>query len=168
MGLKRLANTNGALDLPVSGIPGYHHPISEPEYVIEQSADFFAAPGCGQLAAYLRLDDLLVEPGLFQRPGVEQLQCRPRPLNGSPGKLPLVEQIQQKCVNVFRSKLISGCSDGSCVRRSCAAGDPPACAGVDVSWTPPWVSNTLSKCHRGITSRASGLVQIAKPLFQPR
>src|SRR5580704_3013813 len=66
------------------------------------------------------------------------------------------------CGSVLQTQQRCGCSDGSCVRRSCAAGDPPACAGVDVSWTPPWVSNTLSKCHRGITSRASGLVQIAK------
>ena len=56
----------------------------------------------------------------------------------------------------------------SCVRRSCAAGDLPACAGVDVSWTPPWVSNTLSKCHKGIPCRASGLVQIACALIEPQ
>jgi hypothetical protein len=47
------------------------------------------------------------------------------------------------------------------VGRSCAAGDLPASAGVDVSWTPPSVSNTLSKCHKGIPCRASGRVQIA-------
>jgi hypothetical protein len=51
-------------------------------------------------------------------------------------------------------------------RRKCSqlAGDPPACVGVDVSWTPPRVPNTLSKCHRCIPSRASGLVQIANAL----
>jgi hypothetical protein len=33
-----------------------------------------------------------------------------------------------------------------------------------VSWTPPSVSNTLSKCHKTIPRRASGLVQIANAL----
>jgi hypothetical protein len=35
-----------------------------------------------------------------------------------------------------------------------------------VSWTPPSVSNTLSKCHKTIPRRASGLVQIANAHFQ--
>jgi hypothetical protein len=35
-----------------------------------------------------------------------------------------------------------------------------------VSWTPPSVSNTLSKCHKTIPRRASGLVQIADARFQ--
>src|SRR5580658_3032997 len=65
------------------------------------------------------------------------------------------------CGSILQTQQLCGCSDGSCVRRSCAAGDLPACAGVDVSWTPPWVSNTLSKGHRGIPCRASGLVQIS-------
>jgi hypothetical protein len=73
---------------------------------IEQSADFFAAPDCGQLAAHLGLDDFLIEPGLLQRPRVEELQCRPRPLNGSQGKLPFVEQVEQKSANLFRAQLI--------------------------------------------------------------
>jgi hypothetical protein len=34
-----------------------------------------------------------------------------------------------------------------------------------VSWTPPSVSNTLSKCHKTIPRRASGLVQIAESLI---
>jgi hypothetical protein len=41
---------------------------------IEQSADFLAAPDRGQLASYLGLDDLLIKPGLLQRPRVEKLQ----------------------------------------------------------------------------------------------
>src|SRR5580692_11481268 len=70
------------------------------------------------------------------------------------------------CGSILQTQQLCGCSDGSCVRRSCAAGDLPACAGVDVSWTPPWVSNTLSKGHRGIPCRASGLVQIAEARFE--
>src|SRR5271169_493081 len=68
--------------------------------------------------------------------------------------------------SILQTQRRCGCSDESCVRRSCAAGDLPACAGVDVSWTPPWVPNTLSKCHRSITSRASGLVQIVDALSE--
>src|SRR5271156_267555 len=74
------------------------------------------------------------------------------------------QQVAQRsltCESTWRTQRRCGCSDGSCVRRSCAAADLPACADVGESWTPPWVSKTLSKCHRGITSRASGLVQIA-------
>src|ERR1700758_3106922 len=79
-----------------------------------------------------------------------------------------VQVDQVTCGSVLQTQQRCGCSDGSCVRKSCAAGDPPACAGVDVSWTPPRVSNTLSKCHRGIPSRASGLVQIAESLIEPK
>ena len=73
---------------------------------IEQSADFFAAPDRGQLAPHLGLDDLLIEPGLLQRPRVEELQRRPSTLNRSPGKLPLVEQIQQERTNMLWAQLI--------------------------------------------------------------
>src|SRR4051794_9125418 len=41
---------------------------------VEQSADFFPAPDRGQFAPYLGLDDLLIKPGLLQRPRVEKLQ----------------------------------------------------------------------------------------------
>jgi hypothetical protein len=58
------------------------------------------------LETHLRLDDLLIEPGLLQGPHVEELQRRPGSLNGSPGKLALVEQIQQKRANVLRAQLI--------------------------------------------------------------
>src|SRR5215469_13209353 len=75
-----------------------------------------------------------------------------------------VQVDQVTCGSVLQTQQRCGCSDGLSVRRSCAAGDLPACAGVDVSWTPPWVSNNLPKCHRGIPCRAGGLVQIAKAL----
>src|SRR3954447_15007225 len=68
------------------------------------------------------------------------------------------------CGSTWRTQQRCGCSGEPCVRRSCAAGGLPACAGVDESWTPPRVSNTLSKGHKCIPSRASGLVQIAKAL----
>ncbi len=41
---------------------------------IEQSAYFLAAPDRGQLTPYLGLDDLLIKPGLLQRPRIEKLQ----------------------------------------------------------------------------------------------
>src|SRR3954447_15619182 len=69
------------------------------------------------------------------------------------------------CGSTWRTQQRCGCSGEPCVRRSCAAGGLPACAGVDESWTPPRVSNTLSKGHKRIPSRASGLVQIAKALI---
>src|ERR1700677_1239189 len=70
------------------------------------------------------------------------------------------------CGSILQTRQPYGCSGGSYVGRSCAAGDLPACVGVDVSWTPPSVSNTLSKCHKGIPCRASGLVQIANAHFE--
>ena len=57
------------------------------------------------------------------------------------------------------------CSGEPSARISSVAGDPPACVGVAVSWTPPSGSNTLCKRHRTITRRASGLVQIANALI---
>ena len=44
---------------------------------IEQGADFLTAPDRKQLAAHLRLDDFLIEPGPLQLPGVNELQRRP-------------------------------------------------------------------------------------------
>ncbi len=58
---------------------------------IEQGADFLTAPDRRQLAAHLGLDDLLIEPGLLQRPHVKKLQRRPGSLNGTPGKLAFVQ-----------------------------------------------------------------------------
>src|ERR1700749_3671740 len=63
---------------------------------IEQRADLFPAPDCGQLAPHLGLDDLLIKPGLLQGSRVEKLQRRPGALNRSPRKLTFVEKIQKK------------------------------------------------------------------------
>ncbi|WP_433976023.1 hypothetical protein [Tunturiibacter lichenicola] len=73
---------------------------------IQQSADLFPALDRGQLTAHLGLDDLLIEPGLLQRARVEELQRRPGALECSPGQLPLVEQIQKLCTDMFRTELI--------------------------------------------------------------
>jgi hypothetical protein len=73
---------------------------------IKQSTDFFPAPHRGQLAAHLGLDDLLIEPGLLQRPHVEELQRRSSTQNRSPGQLPLVQQVQQERTNMLWSELI--------------------------------------------------------------
>jgi hypothetical protein len=73
---------------------------------IQQSADFSPAPDRRQLAAHLGLDDLLIEPDLLQRARVQELQRRPGALEGSPGQLPLVEQIQQPGTDMFRAELI--------------------------------------------------------------
>ena len=66
----------------------------------------------------------------------------------------LISGYLNRCVKFERPAL------GSAVLH-CNTAPVVACAGVDVSWTPPSVPNTLSKLHRSISSRASGLVQIA-------
>ena len=104
-----------------------------------------AAPDGGQLAPYLGLDDLLIKPGLLQCSRVEKLQRRPGALNRSPRKLAFVEQMREHaldqvdrvtCGSTSRTPQRCGCSGARCVPKSCAARDLPACAGVDVSWTP--------------------------------
>ena len=73
---------------------------------VQQCSDFFAAPDCGQLPPYLGLDDLLIKPGLLQRPRVEKLQRRSSALNRSPRQLAFVEQKQQVRTNMLWAQLI--------------------------------------------------------------
>jgi len=146
---------------------------------IEQGADFLPAADCGQLAPNLGLDDFLIEPGLLQRPRVEELQRRTRSLNGSPGELAIVEQIQQPRADMFgaesigRSVEVPGeLGNGMGVVADGAFGEVAQpeiflhALALSESWTPPSVPNTLSKCHKSISCCASGLVQITKSLVE--
>ena len=72
-------------------VEGQQRPMLDVHLSIEQGTDFFTAPDCGKLAAYLGLDDFLIKPLLLQCPCIEELQRRPGPLDRSPGKLPFVE-----------------------------------------------------------------------------
>ncbi len=87
-------------------VQGQQCPMLDVHLCIKQGTDFLTAPDGRQLAPHLGLDDLLIEPGLLQCPRVEELQSRSGSLNGSPGQLPFVEQIQQKCADVLRAELI--------------------------------------------------------------
>ena len=132
-----LAAQSGAVE------SGQQSPMLQVHRAVEQGANFFPAPDHGQLAVHLRLGDLVVEPGLLERPCVEELQGRHANLQGLPGQLLLVQQIELIPAYLLGSQLVrrldgsSGRSRrpsryrrGWFVGSSCAAGVLPACVGV--------------------------------------
>src|ERR1700758_156527 len=68
---------------------------------VQKSAHLFATPDRGELTPYLGLDDLLIKPGLLQRPCIEKLKSRSSSLDRSPRKLAVVEQKQQVRTNML-------------------------------------------------------------------
>jgi hypothetical protein len=59
---------------PCAVVQGQQCTVLDVHRRLKQGADFLTAPDGGQLAAHLGLDDLLIEPGLLQRPQVKELQ----------------------------------------------------------------------------------------------